>query len=149
MPTEYFLQQFAQFNNKHSCHNNKIFLLLHKHSSEVLSTSDSQQPVQSQKRRETALFDPFVEYYSTCLQGFRLRDATGAKDGKEEISDRRNVKVSVANHKQARHFSQGKHKALWSGFESGGCFTGEEDHRAMPAHREMPAQTLLPVRDLR
>lgn len=26
-------------------------------------------------------------------------DAAGAKDGKEEISDRRNVKVSVGNHK--------------------------------------------------
>ena len=54
-----------------------------------------------------------------------------AKDGKDETNVRRNIKGSGGNHKQVRHFTWGKHKAILAGFKSRGCFGGEEDHQAM------------------
>lgn len=51
-----------------------------------------------------------------------------AKDGKDEINARRNIKSSRGNHKQIRPFTWGKHKGILAGFKSRGCLGGEEYH---------------------
>lgn len=122
----------VQFNNKHSCHNNKTRFL----HSKVTSAGNSQLPVQSEKNERINWIISFYTLPSTCWILFHLSARilfNGRYKGQKmaKINARRNIKVPGGNYKQFRHFTWGKDKAILAGFKSIGYLSGEEDHQAM------------------